>query len=146
MKRLTLMKLIPYLRPSLPLSSSTCDESLSTRSAEENKSALSLILRRQRRMWRKRRWGEGRGVRAGVMPEAVGHHRKGSGGPGRQAAVITHDNPTAWHRWPTQVLLGASDQQGQVPIRWARLQHWWTALAIGGRSAGWLCLTLARLG
>lgn len=66
---------------------------------------------------------EGRGARAGVMPKAAGHYRKGSEEPGWQAAVITHDNPTAWHRWPTQVLLGASYQQGQVPIYWARLQH-----------------------
>lgn len=85
--------------------------------------------------------GEGRGVRTGVMPESAGHYRKGSGGPGRQAAVITHDNPTAWHRWSTRVLLGASYQQGQVPICWARLQHRWTAVAMSGRSAGWLSLT-----
>lgn len=76
------------------------------------------------------------------MPEATGHQRKGSGGPGWQAAVITHDNPTAWHRWPARVLLGASYQQGQVPIHWARLQHTggqhWSSAA--GVLAGCLCL------
>lgn len=66
--------------------------------------------------------------------------------PGWQAAVITRDNPTVSHRWPTRVLLGASYQQGQVPIRWARLQHRWTALSVSGRSVGSWSLTLAKLG